>query len=55
LVTLKIPIASAASTYRCSGLATRMESIVEAAKIHHLKAPMASAALQLQVPMAPTT
>jgi hypothetical protein len=48
---LEIPTASAAS--RCSGPTVRVESTIEAARIHHLEVPMTSMALQPQFPLAP--
>jgi hypothetical protein len=49
-VTLQLEIPKASMASKCSSPTVRVESTVEAARIHHLEVPTASATLQLQVP-----
>jgi hypothetical protein len=49
LVTLQLEVPTASMTSSCPGPAVRVESIVEATRIHHLEVPTTLASLPLQI------
>jgi hypothetical protein len=55
LATLQLEIPTTLVASNCPSPTVRVESHVEAARIHHLEVPMSSTAVQLQVPMVLST